>query len=394
MCDLKERIKKLKDALRRAGYEDFVKIETAHISGISYINVGDAGIELLRDLHREGLRTRTFTTCNPACMCIEDLERDDIEARKQREIVHILKKIGVSTWLTCIPYEHLKIRQQRYYAWSESSAVAFISSIYDAYTDKLPGPLSLISALTGEMPKTEILEEENRYPRVLVEVINDRCLNTVEAGVLGMIIGSQYRRKMDIPYVRFRRAPFRTIEAVKSFLASFATYSNCPLVIIEGLSTNYEKYRSRMVRECKLSIDMRDIDREVRELATRCSLRELGKRTLVVTGCPHLSAHAVRALLSALGNTRLESNVWIFTSRFNKVVPALSGVRVICDTCLFVSSYIRSIRDLSDKIYTTSIKQYYYLTKRVKDLEVRILIAKEIEETLNNMSGALFLRDV
>ncbi|NPA99954.1 MAG: DUF521 domain-containing protein [Crenarchaeota archaeon] len=393
--NLRERIEKLKDSLRRAGYEEFVKIETAHISGISYINIGEPGLEFLEDIAREELRTRTFTTCNPSCMCVEDLRTGTEEAEKQREIIDILKSIGVSTWLTCTPYEYMRIRKERYYAWSESSAVAFINSIFDAYTDKFPGPLTLISALTGEAPKTEILREEERYPRIIVEVDNDRRLGIVEAGILGMMIGSQYRGKLEIPYVKFRKTPFTSIEAIKSFLAAFSTFSNCPLVIMEGLSVNYRKYREKMCIECKLKIDMRDILSNLKDLSVRSSLKDLDDRSLVVIGCPHLSKNGVTRLIDVASSIMLRSHIWVFTCRFNKVTSSeRRNIKVIYDTCLFVSSYIEDIKDKFDRIYTISLKQYYYLTKRVRDLEVLILVDKEIEEMLNNVSGSSLLVDV
>ncbi len=392
---LRERLEQLKDALRRVGYEEFVKIETAHISGISYTNIRDPGLEFLKDIEKEGLRAKAFATCNPACMCIEDLNMDREEAKKQKEIIETLKNIGVSTWLTCIPYEHIRIRREKYYAWSESSAVAFINSIYDAYTDKLPGPLSLISAILGETPKTEILREEERYPRIIIEVDNDRELSIVEAGILGMIIGSQYRGKLEIPYIKFRKRPFTNIESLKNFLAAYATFSNCPLVIIEGLSANYEKYRRKICRECKLKINMEDIVRALKDFSTPSSLRDLDHKSLVVLGCPHLSRDSVSKLSYYLNNLELRAHIWMFTSRFNKVENILKrNVKVIYDTCLFVSSYIEDVRDRFDKIYTISIKQYYYLTKRIKDLEILILVGKEIEEMLNSVSGSVLPRDV
>lgn len=395
MMSLKERLEKLKDSLRRLGYEEFVKIETAHISGISYINIREPGLEFLKDIEKERLKVKILTTCNPACMCVEDLNNDSEEAKKQKEIIETLKNIGVSTWLTCIPYEHMKIRAGRYYAWSESSAVAFINSIFDAYTDKLPGPLSLISALIGETPKTEILREEERYPRVIVEVDNDRVLSIVEAGILGMMIGSQYRGKLEIPYVKFRRRPFTSIESLKNFLAAFATFSNCPLLIIEGISLNYVKYRERICRECKLKIDMKDISKTLKDVSTIASLKDLDENSLIVLGCPHLSKDSVIRLIHVLNNLDFKSHIWLFTSRFNKVNTMLRrNIKVIYDTCLFVSSYIEDVRNMFDKIYTVSIKQYYYLTKRVKDLEILILVGKEIEEMLNSVSGSFLLRDV
>jgi len=392
VINVEEIFSKLREVLSNLGYEKYVDVESSHISGISYINIGKAGLEFLKDLYTSKCRVKVFTTCNPMCMCIEDLYRENCEICKaQLEILKILKSIGVSTWFTCIPYEYQNIKPRRFYAWSESSAVAFINSIYDAYVEKLPGPLALICALVGKMPLIGLSNPKNRIPKIYVEVRNNRELNCVEAGVLGKIIGEKYSKDLDVVYLKPSKTLFKNIESLKSFLASFSTYSNSTLVIIDRLSTNYKYYRDSMNIESRLSIDIRDIEREIKDISIQLSLRDLKKHEIVVLGCPHMSKDSVRKICH-LDKFKCElfNNVWIFTSRFCKMF--LNGnvcFKIIYDTCLFVSSYIDSIVEKYDVIYTNSVKQYHYLSKRVRNIDVRLSVIREIEEVLNTGDRSL-----
>ncbi|MCD6480580.1 DUF521 domain-containing protein, partial [Candidatus Bathyarchaeota archaeon] len=52
--------------------ERLIEVESAHISGVSYKNLGEAGLEYLEEQAEIGARVRIRATLNPAGM---DLER-------------------------------------------------------------------------------------------------------------------------------------------------------------------------------------------------------------------------------------------------------------------------------------------------------------------------------
>ncbi|MCD6264310.1 DUF521 domain-containing protein, partial [Candidatus Bathyarchaeota archaeon] len=54
------------------GAERLVEVRSAHISGVSYRNLGEAGLSFLEEQAEAGARTRVRATLNPAGM---DLER-------------------------------------------------------------------------------------------------------------------------------------------------------------------------------------------------------------------------------------------------------------------------------------------------------------------------------
>ncbi len=391
MYRIEELFERLRSALSKIGCEKYVDVESAHISGISYINIGEPGLEFLRELHNSRLKVKIFTTCNPMCMCVEDLEKYDTDvSHRQKEIMKILKDMNVSTWFTCVPYEFQRIRSKRFYAWSESSAVAFINSIYDAYSEKFPGPLSLLSALTGKTPLLGLAIPENRRPRILVRIDNERPLNIVEAGVLGKFLGEMYSENLDVIYLEYNKNLFRNIECIKSLLAAYATFSNSTLIIFDKLSVNYKSYRKLIDIEDKLTINLQDIKREIDKLSIEYkSLDDFKKSEILIIGCPHLSRNFLNEILRNYCRN-IETNLWIFASRFNRSeCSRCRGIRVIYDTCLFVSSYLDEIVSKYDVVYTNSVKQHHYLSRRVRNIEVRLSIVREIEKIINTDAGKI-----
>ena len=82
-------------------------IRSSQISGISYKNIGDAGLELINDFKKLGGRIKTFATLNPAGMDILDWEKMNIPedfARKQLQIIDALSGLGALPTCTCTPY--------------------------------------------------------------------------------------------------------------------------------------------------------------------------------------------------------------------------------------------------------------------------------------------------
>ena len=107
-----------------------VPVASVQVAGVSYRNLGDAGLEFLRDWAAQGARVRVPTTLNPAGMDLQAWRRmgipDSVRCQKQVETVAIYESMGMRSTCTCTPYlvgnvptygEHI--------AWSESSAVVF-----------------------------------------------------------------------------------------------------------------------------------------------------------------------------------------------------------------------------------------------------------------------------
>ncbi|MBU4246298.1 MAG: aconitase X catalytic domain-containing protein, partial [Nanoarchaeota archaeon] len=135
------------------GAKRLVPITSVQVAGVSYHNLGDAGLEYLSELAKDG-KVRVKTTLNPAGMDLIDWKKLGITkefAQKQLKVIDSFKKLGIEITMTCTPYlagntpktgEHI--------AWSESSAVCFANSVLGAKTNREGGPSALASAIVGK----------------------------------------------------------------------------------------------------------------------------------------------------------------------------------------------------------------------------------------------------
>ena len=174
------------------GADRMIPVTSVQVAGVSYHNLGDAGLEYLENLANKGARARVKTTLNPAGMDLDnwrELGIDEEFAGKQERVIRAFLKMGITASCTCTPYlvgnepsrgEHI--------AWSESSAVTYANSILGAYTNREGGPSALAAALTGRTPRYGMHLEENRKPQVHVKVA-DELATVPDYGTLGYSLG-------------------------------------------------------------------------------------------------------------------------------------------------------------------------------------------------------------
>ncbi len=129
------------------GAPTLIPVESVQISGVSYRNIGDAGLRFLRQWADEGARVRVPTTLNPTAMDMVRWEAQGFSADfadKQRQVVDAFARMGVGEGAplpTCTPYLiGNRPAQGAHVAWAESSAVAFANSVLGARTNREGGP--------------------------------------------------------------------------------------------------------------------------------------------------------------------------------------------------------------------------------------------------------------
>jgi predicted aconitase subunit 1 (EC 4.2.1.3) len=75
-----------------------VSVETAHVSGVSYLTIGDYGAEFLEFLASTGAKVSVFTTSNPAAVDLGGvLTVSDEVLRGQERIARALRALGVAS---------------------------------------------------------------------------------------------------------------------------------------------------------------------------------------------------------------------------------------------------------------------------------------------------------
>ncbi|MFX1288665.1 MAG: aconitase X [Promethearchaeota archaeon] len=339
--------------------ENMIPVHGVQIAGVSYANLGEAGLEFLNEMAEDG-KVRVLTTLNPAGMDRENWQALGIDkkfAENQNRAIDAFAKMGIITTCSCTPY---LIGNNPHYgqhiAWAESSAVCYSNSVIGARTNREGGPSALASALTGRTPNYGYHLEKNRHGQVLVKV-NASIKGTDEFGVLGKIIGDRLVEiGKKIPYIT--GIPSATVEELKSFCASVATYGGTALFHMEGVTPEYNKYPKP--DEISFEISQNHIDKARAEL-----IDDNLEIDFVSIGCPHASIYEIANLSNLLKGKKVKKEFWITTARptkkiadeagYSKIIED-AGAKFAADTCCVVAP----IKGRFKGIMVDSAKACYY----------------------------------
>lgn len=361
--------------------EDMIDIYGVQIAGVSYDNLGEAGLEFLYEMAEDG-KVRVLTTLNPAGMDRENWQAlgiDEEFAINQNRAIDAFAKMGIITTCSCTPY---LIGNTPHYgqhiAWAESSAVCYSNSVIGARTNREGGPSALAAALVGKTPNYGYHLDRNRHGQVLVKV-NAPVKGTDEFGVLGKLIGDKLvELGKKIPYIT--GIPSATVEELKSFCASVATYGGTALFHMDGITPEYNKYPKPS--EIVFEISHGDLDNARAEL-----IDDDIEIDFVSIGCPHASIHEIANLSKLLEGKEVKKEFWITTARptkkiadeagYSKIIED-AGAKFAADTCCVVAP----IKGRFKGIMVDSAKACYYGRAKNK-FKVKIGTIEEcVEEAL------------
>ncbi|MBS7644090.1 aconitase X catalytic domain-containing protein [Candidatus Bathyarchaeota archaeon] len=342
--------------------ERMVVIKSAQISGVSYKNIGDAGLEFLENFANLGARVCVRTNLNPAGMDLDnwkDLGVSQSFAQKQFRIINAFRKMNIQSSCSCTPYlignkpgfgEHI--------AWAESSAIAYANSVLGARTNREGGPSALASAIIGKTPLYGYHLDENREPTCIVRV-ETPVQGTFEYSILGYVIGKKLGYGVPL-IIGIHKKP--KLEELKAFSASVATAGSIALFHIPKITPEYQvASEKREISKETFFVEKGDF-KEVID-----TLSQVDAFDLVVIGCPHCNLSEISKLAKMVIGKKLKRPVWVYTSR--EVYAAAerrglvtiiekSGGRVIKDTCMVVSP----LEELGIKtVATNSCKAAHYL---------------------------------
>ena len=123
------------------GADRLVPVRSVQIAGVSYKNIGEAGLEWISDLQG---RVAVPSILNPAGMDLcrwKEMGIGDEFAKKQQQTIEAYRKLGVAIDCTCTPYQIYDLASLGdHLAWSESSAVSYANSVIGARTNREGGP--------------------------------------------------------------------------------------------------------------------------------------------------------------------------------------------------------------------------------------------------------------
>jgi len=352
------------------GAEQMVPVSSVQVSGVSYKNLGDAGLEFLSGLAEDG-RARVKTTLNPAGMNLTDWRSqgiDDEFAEKQLRVIEAYRRLGAEVSCTCTPYlAGNEPTFGQHIAWGESSAVVYANSVIGARTNREGGPSALAASLTGRTPLYGLHLDENREPTQVVGV--ETPLRTPEDfAAMGYFVGKAV--KDGIPY--FRGVKRAGLEELKLLSAALASSGGVAMFHMEGVTPEAGSIPTRLE---KIPFTSKELEE------TRAQLDDGGNPDFVSVGCPHLSFTEVARLARLLDGRKVTTEFWICCSREVKRKSDLvgysrtiqeSGAKFATDTCMVVAP----VEELGYKVVATnSAKACHYL--RNSGLRVRFMSLDE-----------------
>jgi predicted aconitase len=334
------------------GARRLIGVKSVQIAGVSYDNLGEAGLEFLQEMAEDG-KARVHATLNPAGMDLADwrvLGISEAFAAKQKQVVDTFARMGIVTSCTCTPYlvgNEPAVGDP--IAWSESSAVCYANSVLGARSNREGGPSALAAALTGKTAEYGFHLDEARQPVITVEV-RATLDDITDFGALGKVVGEKLEGR--VPYLK--GIPQAAGDPLKSLCASMATYGGAALFHIQGITPEeMEAPGERIV-----------VGREEVEQAKK-EMTHDGEVDFVAIGCPHCSLDELRRIQRLLEGKRVSRETWIAVARGVKeeadkegIVDRIreSGAKIAADTCFVVAP----IRGRFQCMATNSAKAVFY----------------------------------
>ncbi len=321
-----------------------VPIEWAHLSGVNYNTIGDAGEEFLSDVSRDA-RVRVKTTLNPMGFDIDSVSRyglDENFVSKQLSIRNSYESMGVIPSFSCIPYEIFDIPAGgTQVAFAESNAAIHANSYDNLRTNKESAFSALASAIVGKSPQ---FQQDSANITIRMNIENP---DELAYGMLGFFAG-----KVGDTSVNVHGLGKMDKRQTKAMCGGMGTSGTCAKFIFgEGDS------------ECE------NIDFDEKEMQNiHDELNTCEKGDLITLGSPQLGLDELADIKDRLKGRSFQKRCMIFTPRTVKEQATKigytaelkrAGCEILSDCCTCLSPLIN--KDEVDAVTTNSIKGAFYL---------------------------------
>jgi predicted aconitase len=408
------------------GASDLAPVAHAQIAGVSYKNVGDAGVEFLNRWADEGAKVRVPTTLNPMGMERGKWQQWGIStdfALPQLSVIDAFAKMGVTPTMSCTPYlfrEHTPKRGD-ILAWAESSAVAFANSVIGARSNREGGPSAIAAAVTGRTARYGYHLDENRRATHIVEV---RCpvTSVADFGALSYTVGkavgngvpwfADLGMHLASPSLGWRDGsslPLRegasgwgpAGDRLKTLGAGLAAYGAVALYHVAGYTPEARDSGYALVRPDAQRLVIDDLGDAYRVMDADPDLHQID---LVTIGCPHASLTEIEQVADTLRGKRLATRLWVTTGEITRQAAAelgyvraieAAGGEVVADTCAVVAPMrmldVRSMATNAGKMACYA-PMHSGVRMRFGDLE-QCLDAAVTGEWRENSDGRRAIRD-
>jgi predicted aconitase len=343
--------------------EKLIPIEWAHLSGVNYNTIGDAGEEFLASISKDA-RVKVKTSLNPMGFDIDNVSNynlDDNFISKQLSIKKSYETMGVIPSFSCIPYEIFdNPKEGTQVAFAESNAAIHANSFDNLKTNKESAFSALASALTGKSPYSSLRKETSSKLTIRMKVENP---NELTYGMLGFFAGKVGNESVNISGIgQLDR------RSCKSLCGGMGTSGTCAKFDFDENDSESEK----------IDFDESEMNKIYDELNT-CEQGDL-----ITLGSPQLGLEEISDLVIRLKGRSFKKRCMIFCPRTvkeqatklghtNKLEQA--GCEILSDCCTCLTPLIK--KEEVDGVTTNSIKGAYYL-KNSNGVDVNLKSLSEI----------------
>ena len=349
------------------GAHRLVPIKWAHVSGVNYNTIGDAGAQFLDKFSRDA-KVVVKTTVNP--MGYDRNHPEGISAKfqeKQASIVGSYERMGVTPSFTCTPYEVFDIPDKgAMVSFAESNAAVFSNSLSGLMTNKESALSALASSVTGKAPLSDLRLEEARNPKIAIKA-HYKFESELDYGLLGYFAGKIVKDSS----VAIDGVPKPSVTEAKALSAAIGTSGSCGMFTLGNAAE-------------KIAFDKDEAKEVMEELSTA------DDGDIITLGSPQLGMNELQFLAKSTEGKKFNRRCLIFCSRaiHNQAAKIglagkleRAGAEFMCDSCTCLTPYVTKER--YDSVVSNSVKGAYYLnnsnkvTVALKDLK---RIAKEYAE--------------
>lgn len=345
--------------------EKLVPIKWAHLSGVNYNTIGDAGEKFLSSISNNA-KVKVKTTLNPMGFDIDNVSNYNLDQNfisKQLSIGNSYKQMGVTPSFSCIPYEIFDIPEHgTQVAFAESNAAIHANSFDNLKTNKESAFSALASALVGKSPYSSLRKEDSSNITIKMSVKNP---DELTFGMLGFFAG-------EIGDVSVNISGLGTLDKrqTKAMCGGMGTSGTCAKFIFGEGNSDSEK----------IDFDEKEMQNVFDELNTS------EKGDIITLGSPQLGLDELFDLTSKLNGRSFKKRCMIFTPRTvkeqatkNGYVNMLenAGCEILSDCCTCLSPLIN--KDETDAVTTNSIKGAFYL-KNSNGVDVNLKSLSQIIE--------------
>jgi hypothetical protein len=343
-------------------------IEWAHLSGINYNTIGDAGEEFLSNISKDA-KFKVKTTVNPMGFDFDTVSKYDVDEefiKKQRSIKNSYEKMGIVSSFSCIPYEIFDLpKKGTHVSFAESNAAIYANSVSNLKTNKEGAFSALASALTGKSPHSDLRKDEPRNPNLTIRMSVDKK-DELTYGMLGYFAGKVAGSSVAISGVKEldRRS-------CKSLCAGMGTSGTCGMFTLgdpKGETIDFDKKEMQKIHDELNTADSGDI---------------------ITLGSPQLGLEEISNLAGMLKGKVFKKRCMVFCPRtIQEQARRLgytadierAGGELLYDCCICLTPLID--KSNVDGVVTNSVKGAYYL-RTSNDVGVNLKSISQIiqEET-------------